>query len=174
MPDIHNTKNFAKSALSEVVVHQLATVTSHDALNISMGLLSPSPSNDAFSMLVSNAFNLPAGEPVQMSSRARLRSKQICCAKDVVLIRSQDSVNFCVGQVVIWGEAQDMTFASVNLWDLESHDSRLAAAVYRPSDSKAFVHLLEVIAVVIFSTLPDGSVRVLIPYEYQGFRAFAE
>ena len=180
-------------------MHQLALVTQDDALDLSMRFLCAVPAHAAFKRVIAENVGLPEDElDVKASSRARRHSRhvcrihvfmcwlpllrfpprQICSIKDVVLLRSLDSVNFVVGQALQFGTVshgwpEEESILLVGLWDFESYDATGAVAVYRKSEATAIVPLKNVLASVVHCAVPGGKVRALIPYEYQGMRAVA-
>ena len=93
---------------------------------------------------------------------------------DVVLIKSNDAINFVVGQIWRFASVEDLDIALVSLWELDSYSQTLGKATWRIVDRPLIVGLEDLRCSVIWSETSPGIANTLVPYQFRGLQAVAE
>ena len=172
--DTHNTLNYSKSVLSEVLSHQLYLVNLPDAFDDSMRVLNPSTPKQALVDALVSA-GVPEGASIKIGSTARLCTGVKCHKADIALFRTNDGEDFIVGSILMFAVVEDATESIdcvlFNRWDIASHNPESGSALCQVRDNPELAELESVLTPVIHNALSAVTVRILIPFEYQGFNA---
>ncbi len=174
--DIHNTKTYSTSVISEAISHQLCEVCEASAFDLSPGLVNPSTAKAKARTFVLRSLELPAGPEaaVMTSTAVRLTTGALCCKTDAILIRANDDVNFVAGQLWLLFSVEDLAVALVSLWDFESYDRHQGKAIWRMVDRPALLNFDDILCSVIWSETSPGIAVTLVPYQYRGLEAVVE
>ena len=168
--DIQNTRSYSMSVLSEVLSQQLVDVQHPEAFHV-RGMVRASKATARLEAFI-HAHTDFSGE-AQCSRQARLFSLAVCSVHDIVLIQANDGLNYVAAELAMFVQVEGQEFALAHMFEFQSFDARLGSAVYRKIDNLTLIDLHAVLASVVFSSIPADLVRILIPFELQGFKAVA-
>ena len=169
--NIQNRVSYAKSVLSEVISHQLDSVTQEDAFNISLGLIDAHDAPTALEEFMLNELGL-ANRTVRSSTAARVPPLSKVSRTDVVLLRSADGNNLIAGQLWSLANVEDKgDVALVSLWKLQACDMAIGCGVWQMTDEPCIVSLSQVLESVIWTEHTPGFAKLLIPPQFRGFMA---
>ena len=166
--DIHNTRSYGKSVLSEIVAHQLWQVNNDTSFDLSSRLVEPHRASKKVKEHVRVLLNVSDGE-VWTCVKGVVAPMTQVRRGDILLVRSPDSIHFVAGEVWLLASINDQQpFGVVSLWDIESNDSAKGLALWRKVDNPVIVPFASMLKPVIWSESRAGVIRTLTPYEFRG------
>ena len=167
---ISNTRAYSKSVITEIVSHQLFTVSKPEVFDLTAKLLEPKKAKPDLTNLVISIFTLPPDTSVLFSHFAGTNLNQ-CSSGDLVMIRSLDASGYAIGRVWVFVSAVEWgDFAFVSFYRLKSFVEAECSALWTMSEAPSLCSLEDILSPTIWSECSTGVVRALIPYEHRGLR----
>ena len=165
--DLQNTSGRAStSLLSEVVCHQMASLTAPGSFMFDIGLVDGRAAPKKTRRLVLHAIQLEDdGEVVvSIAKVARFSSVAICHVDDVVLL--QDDGNIIAGRVQVLCDIQDIPMVIVTPFSLHYRDPDTSLAIWTVQDDYEVFEMKHILAATEYVVYPSGRVGLLLPIEH--------
>ena len=136
--DICNTGCFEKSVFAQVTSHHLASLTAPLTFSTCVGIVAPKVAPRAMTTCVEQYLGI-AGLECTTGLEARVSKHEICCAKDVVLLLSDDGSKYVAGQVWFHAAYAEEPCSLVSIWTLLSADENIGSAEWQEADNPVLV-----------------------------------
>ena len=164
--DVHNTRVFEVTTLSEVTCDHLARLDDPDTfIWMQTGLVKKRPATKKLISFVCNQLDLDADEtPVVYSSEAmRFAVNCLCHVGDCVLVE-QAPGDFVAGEVWAHIEVEGVCMSVVSLWKMLSFSDKVAT--WRYSLSAELIWMEDIRASLIWRKTSDTEVSTIVPDKY--------
>ena len=171
--DIHNSLSYSKSVLSEMICHQLWEMKQENAFGWP-GLVEPRNAPRTICEFINATLGI-SDERVLTSSQAIVPSGARCSASDVVIIKSEDGVNYVAGQVRCFvSVASAGSLALVDMWLLDRTDPDSGCVIWNTASmNPTLLDLAFLLAPCIWTNVGGAQARTIIPYQFRGLQAQA-
>ena len=159
--EVYNTVAFEQSVLNEVLCHHLARLEAQDTFDFNLGLVHPRDAPRALIQFLGTILDIPAGQPVLVSTECRFSPLATCKRGDVVFVR--EGAGFVAGQVWVHTSVLGVHVSLISLWSLVRMDLDHSAAEWRLDDHAHLVEPADILDTAIWTQLDGGIVRTLLP-----------
>ena len=170
--DILNIKALSYSMLSEVMVHQIWSVTDPEAFDTSLRLIKPHRASRGLERLVMSELRL-SNAIVMSALTAFVPPLTVCTVADVVLFLAADKVNYNAGVVKAFVELEEYgKFCVLSMLSLLEQRSE-SCTEWRVTDDLLLLDLSLVLAPVVWTELRAAVYRLIVPRQFRGLKAVA-
>ena len=167
--DVHNTKTFEKTILSEVTCHHFSELVSESKFELIAGLVPPIRAAGARMVaFLKGEFQLGAAAVrYTTSTKARVSKFEVCWQRDVVLYH--DDGKLICGEVFFFAACNDISVALISAWQLESEDIGQGSITARIEDGNAMLVPIDSIETsCTYRRKSDGRAQVIVPSIFRG------
>jgi hypothetical protein len=157
----------SKSLLSEVVAHHLGMLRQPDALNFEVGLIGGRKASAKLRKVILAALEFHGDNRdllIEIARQSRFNKFGTCFVGDVVLLKA-DGDSFQAGQIKLHCTIQGEHISIVTIWELKTHEADRSYAVWRPSTVPTAIFTSDILDVVTYTEMADGSVGTLLPVD---------
>jgi len=162
----NTSRNPTASLLGEVMCHQLAMLDRAAAFVFVPGLVGGRPAPASIRTAIIQALHAEDEElAIQIARESRFNCFGTCLVGDIVLFKENDS--FRAGRVEVHCEVEGVPLSIMTPFELLSHDSGKAFAVWQPSDVAEIFETDCILDTVPYTVLPDHTIGTILPVDYR-------
>ena len=165
--ELQNTsRSPSVSLLSEVLCHNIASMSESCAFDFHVGLIAPRPAPKKTRALILRTVELEADVDAEVSVAKDVRISPLarCQTGDVVLVRDGDS--FRAGRVKLNCDVSGIPLSFITPFTLHSRRPGTSLAIWQAGDEAEAFEAGDILAAVEYCVYPSGRIGTLLPIEY--------
>ena len=160
-----NTRTYERSVLAEITCQHMHCLSLESTFNSTVGLRDPiSLCTPAITKSLQECLGAPGGE-CTTSKTARVSKFEVVRIADVVVFR--DVVGLLIGQIKRLVAIDDLPFAIIEHWPLESKNVQQGTVMLFTRCALKFISLDNILTACTYTRKPPHHVQVIVPCIYR-------